>query len=332
MRVVISRATLPVALIALGAALWRPAPAAAQAVAPSCAASAVLFQDACQKTTDLFSYLAPQLGGALSGGNATPGQASTLGGLGHFSVGVRATVVDGDMPQVNDVALHTTGAVADSFALKRVPVPMPAADVGIGLFRGVLLGLTHVGGVDALLTAVYIPSYTSSHVSVEPDHPLKVGFGVRVGLVEEAAMIPGVSFTYLERDLPRTTVVGVTGTDSLRVQDLDLTTRAWRLVAGKHFFVLGLAAGIGQDHYDARTAVGAEVDGLSSGTAPLAAPHVAETETDYFGDATLMLGPANLTAEVGHISGTRLETFNTFAGKPAGAGRLYGAVAMRVKI
>ena len=42
-------------------------------------------QDACQQTYDLFTFLAPQLGISLAGGNATLGTGSTLGGIGHFS-------------------------------------------------------------------------------------------------------------------------------------------------------------------------------------------------------------------------------------------------------
>ena len=70
----------------------------------------------------------------------------------------------------------------------------------------------------------------------------------------------------------------------------------------------------------------------SPGTTPLASPHVEQTRTDYFGDATLNLGPIKFTTELGHVSGAVLPTFNTFGGKAAGASRLYGAVGMRVKI
>src|SRR5688572_1308311 len=57
-------------------------------------------QDACQKAIDLFQYMAPQLSIAITGGNATLGQGSTLGGLGHFSVGVRINAVMGSLPQM----------------------------------------------------------------------------------------------------------------------------------------------------------------------------------------------------------------------------------------
>ena len=50
-------------------------------------------QDACQKAIDLFQYMAPQLGAAITGGNATLGQGGSLGGLGHFSAGLRINAV-----------------------------------------------------------------------------------------------------------------------------------------------------------------------------------------------------------------------------------------------
>src|SRR5919204_6253244 len=42
-------------------------------------------QDACQQSIDLFKYMVPQLGIAITGGNATLGQGGALGGLGHFT-------------------------------------------------------------------------------------------------------------------------------------------------------------------------------------------------------------------------------------------------------
>jgi hypothetical protein len=59
-------------------------------------------QDACQKAIDLFQYLAPQLATTVAGGNATLGQAGSLVGLGHFSVGFRVNALQG-LPQVQNV-------------------------------------------------------------------------------------------------------------------------------------------------------------------------------------------------------------------------------------
>src|SRR5687768_18526669 len=63
-------------------------------------------QDACQKAIDLFQYMAPQLGVAITGGNATLGQGGTLGGLGHFSIGLRINAVQGRLPQVNNASVR----------------------------------------------------------------------------------------------------------------------------------------------------------------------------------------------------------------------------------
>src|SRR5215470_15776475 len=61
----------------------------------------LIAQDACQQAYDVYQLLAPQLGLALTGGNATAGQGGVLGGLGHFSVGVRGNVFNGKLPQVD---------------------------------------------------------------------------------------------------------------------------------------------------------------------------------------------------------------------------------------
>src|SRR3954462_12183278 len=56
-------------------------------------------QDACQQAYDLYQFMSPQLGLGLAGGNATIGQGSVLGGLGHLSVGIRGNVFSGLLPE-----------------------------------------------------------------------------------------------------------------------------------------------------------------------------------------------------------------------------------------
>jgi hypothetical protein len=50
-------------------------------VNPQCTAGVT--QNACQKTIDLFQYMAPQFGILVTGGNAMLGQGGTVGGWGH---------------------------------------------------------------------------------------------------------------------------------------------------------------------------------------------------------------------------------------------------------
>src|SRR5437868_2623211 len=94
-------------------------------------------QDACQKAIDLFKYLAPQLGTAIAGGNPTLGQGGNLGGLGHFSAGLRLNAVQGSLPQVQNVTPSVQGAQQTQFPTKTQLLPMPTADLPIGVFKGI---------------------------------------------------------------------------------------------------------------------------------------------------------------------------------------------------
>ncbi len=122
-------------------------------------------QDACQKALDVFAYMAPQLGTSITGGNATLGQGSSLGGLGHFSVGIRVNAIQGSLPQVQNVRPLVTGETSTEFATNTQIIPMPTADLAIGIFKGIPLALTNVGGVDLLVSAAYLPEFNSSGVS-----------------------------------------------------------------------------------------------------------------------------------------------------------------------
>src|SRR3569623_2183426 len=122
-------------------------------------------QDACQQAYDLYQFMAPQLGLALAGGNATLGQGSVLGGLGHLSVGVRGNVFSGQLPQVDQFTQSTSGARQSVLPTKSQVLGLPTADAAIGIFKGLPLALTNILGVDALVSAAYVPTINSDNVN-----------------------------------------------------------------------------------------------------------------------------------------------------------------------
>jgi hypothetical protein len=291
-------------------------------------------QDACQMALDVFDLMAPQLGLALTGGNATLGQGGNLGGPGHFSIGLRGNVFSGDLPQVNDFPtsspvgrVQRTGTSA--LPAKRQIVGLPTADAALGIFRGVPLGLTNVGGIDLLVSATYVPSIgdAGDDVQIKPERNLQFGFGARIGLLQESLLVPGVSFTYLRRDLPTTSIMGSGSGVGIDITDAKVKTSAFRLVASKSLVMFGLAAGIGQDRYSESA--------LVSGTAgTFVSPQVTFdqklTRTNYFLDASLNLPVFKLIGEVGQVSGGTVDTYNEFTTGRADKSRTYGSVGFRI--
>ena len=104
--------------------------------APKCPSgpplSATIAQDACQQAFDVYQFMAPQLGLALTGGIATAGQGGVLGGLGHLSVGLRVNGFHGKIPDVNNPAFAT--AVGLVMYAHRNHVGEVARPVGAGAF------------------------------------------------------------------------------------------------------------------------------------------------------------------------------------------------------
>ena len=293
-------------------------------------------QDACQKSIDLFQYMAPQLGTAITGGNATLGQGGSLGGLGHFSVGLRINAVQGSLPQIQNVTPAVTGATSTNFDTKTQFIPMPTADLAIGIFKGLPLAITNVGGIDLLVSAAYLPEFDGSGVSVKvPDGSLKIGYGARVGILQESLLTPGISVSYLQRDLPTVNIAGASGNDSLYVNNLSLKTKAWRVVASKSLLFIGLAAGAGQDTYESSTDIGAHVAARTVPPTPavnMAPVSVSQsiTRTNVFANLSMNLLLLKLTGEIGQVSGGTINTFNTFSGKQAADSRIYGSVGARL--
>jgi len=306
----------------------------AQQVDPGCARSFGAVADACQKTVDLFQLMAPQLATAVTAGNATLGESGTLGGLGHFTIEVRGNVVRGAVPFINTATLATVGAGQTNFKTSTVAIPAAFVDGGVGIFRGFGVGLTHVGGIDALGSAFYAPNYTGHGIAVRPGRGIELGYGARLGIVEETALTPAISATWMERDLPTTRITGVDDNgDSLKVSNLSVKTSAWRAVIGKHFFIVGLAAGVGQDHEKSSTDITASggILGITTASA-LASPRQSLTRTNYFGDLSFDPPLLHVIVEVGGVTARQIATYNTYSGVHAGDALLYGSVGVRLKI
>ena len=284
---------------------------------------------------DLFRYVAPQLGTSIAGGNATLGQGGNLGGLGHFSLGLRVNAVQGSLPQIQNVPISTGGAQrTPPIDTKSQYFPMPTADLAIGVFKGLPLAITNVGGIDLLVSASYVPEFNSSGVSVKvPNGSLKLGYGARVGILQESLLVPGIAVSYLVRDLPTLNIAGASGNDSLYVNNLSLKTKAWRLTASKSLLLFGLAAGVGQDKYDASTDISAHVAARpllnpATNAGPISVSQNL-TRTNVFADLSMNLLILKLTGEIGQVSGGTINTYNTFSGKQAADSRIYGSVGAR---
>lgn len=325
------------------AALLFAVPAYAQTVDPQCAPGALptdantITSDACQKAIDLYKYMMPQLGASLTGASAIINQGGTLGGLGHFAVDLRVNGLQGSLPQISESGKTPTetGAVATNYNTKNQPLGLPSVNVALGLFKGIPLGLTNVGGVDALLTGTYVPKVSETDITIDPTSgSFKLGYGVRVGLLQESILLPGVSASWLKRDLPTTDITATTtsgaATANFQIEDFTAKTQALRLTASKSLMLIRLSAGVGQDKYESSARVTATADYPTVGSATRGPITMKQdmTRTVYYGGVGVNLLAVKLGAEVGMVQGGDVQTYNQFD-KPADKSRLFGTIGLR---
>ena len=292
--------------------------------------------DACQKITDLYQFIAPQVGVALAAGNVMLGESGALGRPGKSSLVLRLTGVDGLVPS-NTVNLSVAGNAASSnFGAQRVPIPVPTLDVALSIFQGMAMGLTNIGGVDILVGLTYVPNVNKDRVSIRADgRSFATSFGLRLGILQESAAIPGVSVSYRKRKLPTSSFGYTSNNDTLNVSKLLMTASAWRLVAGKHFKFLGLAGGVGRDDIKSTSNFNAVINE----PAPLPRlqvsailAHQKARRNTAFVNLSLGLPKAQLVGEMGWSSkGTIQQTVNTFDGHQANGGFRYYSLGFGIR-
>ncbi len=324
-------------LSVIGVGAFAAAPLAslsAQGLSSSKCASGIT-QDACQQASDVYQLIAPQLGLALTGGNATAGQGGVLGGLGHVSVGVRINAFGGLIPNTSNdgYAVSLTGAQQRTLPTKSSAFGLPTADAAVGLYKGFPLPLTNILGVDALVSAEYVPTINgdSGDFSLKPSTNLRFGYGVRIGLLSESIAFPGVAFTWIERDLP---TIGVTASANssgeatqLDISNMVVKTHAWRIVASKSLIAFNVAAGVGRDGYNQSATIQGTVNGVTSTPVQLAQPM---NRTNMFADLGINMPVLKIVFEVGEAIGGSVQTFNSFSGGSPDRSQVYGSFGVRL--
>jgi hypothetical protein len=314
----------------------------AQSVSPNCTVTPAIAgnpTDLCRKAADLFAFVVPQLGVALAGGNPVLGEGGTLGGWGKRSITVRATAVNGLLPKNSvPLTLGRTTATGDDFGAARTIVPMASLDAAIGVIAGAPLGLTNVGGVDALIGVTAIEHLSSGRLEVTPvSAKYAIAYGVRVGALQESAFVPGVSVSYLRRKLPTLNADYTPSNDTLAVRNASLTANALRVVISKRLTIFGLAVGVGRDEIEGVTGVRAVVNEPVLGTSQRVAITFPTLQNKVqrntaFVNASLGLIVARVVAEYGRSSaGTLRETLNTFGGHQANESYSYGSLGLTVR-
>ncbi len=338
MRDVVKCAVAAVAAVVIGV-IGLPQSAKAQecTTTTSTGLPLIFVQDACVKARDVFQFLAPQVGVALSGGNVMMGEGGSLGGWGKRSAVLRVTAVDGRVP-ANDVALSINGPVSSNLGAERAPVPVPSLDVAIGVFRGVPVGLTNVGGVDLLLGVTMLPSVSRDRIDIETDGGgFATNFGVRVGLLQESALVPGVGVSVMRRRLPTTSISYRTGNDTISISDTKVSGTSLRVTANKRFGLFAIGGGIGQDRLDTRTTVGAIINETVSGVPVRGQANLADLRDETnrntaFVNVALGLAMAQVVFEVGQSqAGTLRETLNVFGDRQANEAYRYGSVGIGIR-
>jgi hypothetical protein len=321
------------------------APAAgSQGISPQCPPGSFLpngdpdntkiAQDACQKAIDLFQYMAPQLGALLAGGNATQGLTGTLGGLGHFMIGLRGNAIRGSLPEVDKFAPATGGAQQITYTVTEPFIGLPTGDAAIGIFGGLPLGLTRIGGLDLLLSASYLPEYNNASVDVAvPEGSWKFGYGAKLGILQESLLVPGVSVSFLTRELPLVRITGSAGDDRLVLDSIRIRTNSWRAVAGKGFLFFGGAVGVGQDTYDSNASISVFVAPRPASAGGSGGPIALQqkvTRTNYFTSLWVNAQILRIAGELGQASGGKILTYNQFAGAEPDEERAYFSVGVSV--
>lgn len=276
----------------------------------------------CDAALDGTRAFHPVAGLLVSGGNPVLGTASTHGGLGRFSVTLRANAADIVVP---DPAYD--GAAGEVPSSEELYAPVPLLEGAAGIYRGLPSGLL---SIDLLFSAQLLPTGQLDDLTVDPDArrvgdvALGLGYGVRIGVLRDEGPLPAVAISAMRRHLPRLAYGDLEAGDEFRY-GLDLEATNLRLVASKQLAAVRLAAGVGWDNYTGEAdAVLRDHQGF-----PIAAD-LKESRTLAFVNLGLDLAAVSLVGEAGYQSGRDQELSTDFEDYDTRSGTFFAGLGLRL--
>ena len=295
------------------------APLAAQTVNPNCTNTAIVGAgleggNACQQAIDIYQYATQEYATLLSGGNMEIGSADALGGFPKFRVALHITGMNLVVPAPRASGIPSGPAVSTTMTTQGTDFATVAADGALGLFGGIDLGIAKFGALDAFVSLNIVPGATAAGYTVTPKSKFYLGYGARVGVMQETKVLPGVGFSYFVRNMPSSTVIATdVFQNAIYVTDLKIDTKAWSATVGKHFGIVSLVVGAGQTTFNSTSGVSWAISTPTVSQGTISGLSATSTQTQYFGDFGVKLGGVvDLVLEVGEVSGSQLQTFNTF--------------------
>lgn len=311
-----------VAALTCGAALTPPAAEPLAAQNPECSAFSGDSRRVCDAALDGTRAFHPAAGLLVSGGNPVMGTASTLGGLGRFSITARANAADIVVP---DPAYD--GSPGEVPSSEELYAPVPLLEGAAGIYEGLPSGLL---SVDVLASAQLLPTNQVDDLTVDSDArrigdvALGLGYGVRVGVLRDEGPLPAVSVSAMRRHLPRLAYGDPNDGDEFRY-GVDLEATNLRLVASKQFATLQLAAGVGWDRYTG------EADVVLRGEPGQAiAVELKESRTLAFVNVGLDLAAVSLVGEAGYQGGRDQELSTDFENYDTTSGKFFAGLGLRL--
>ena len=351
---------LAAVVLALGAT---PASGQESELVAPCARSDVPQQarEYCAIVAQALESAQPQVGILIAGGNPTLGSASAgglrLGTLPGVSAGLSANLVFIRVPNI----VADQGARIDDAA--GIPAPALSGSVSIGVFPGfsALPTVGGIGSVDLLGSAVWLPLSAAGGEGFEDGTAdLAYGAGVRVGILRESFVTPGISVSVMHRRMsairfgdvcPALSATGGTSEDGYTFSSgscasegdagefrADLEDWSTRAMIGKRLLGLGLAAGVGYDRFSSDVGYGFRApEGTLPGTANYFARasdlDLANSRWSAFVNGSLTLLVTSVALEAGWLQGGEaLEGFPSTSDFEPARGTFFGSVGVRLAL
>lgn len=293
---------------------------------PECSGYSGNAQNVCTGAVDATRAFHPLIGVLVSGGNPLLGSASTLGGLGHASVTLRANAVQVVLPDLAYNGSSSTVPAGD-----KLWAPAPLVEGGLGVYGGVGNGLL---AVDLLGSAQLLPTDQINNLVVDSGArqiggiALGLGYGARIGLVKDRGPLPALSVSVMRRDIPRITYGDVPGGDRFSY-GVDLHATNLRLIASKQLLFLDMAAGFGWDKYTGDAVIQFR-DPITNAQQPDVPVKLNSSRVLGFLNAGMSLSVVRLTAEVGYQGGKDQKLSTDFQGFDTTKGKLFAGLGLRV--